>query len=345
MTDSHHHNQESEESGHLHYIITEDLCPLVHHWAEKKGFVAPSPDWFGKNHRLLRVALDKALNSGNSVSIIDSLPHRYITGIIHPFLNHLLGREIEFRSIISVDNSYLPENNFDTFSLEVTRGVDVLGNDLGRISRIHCPNISDQIEIFRKGRSGINNDVAVVDDGIWTGGTLKMIIDTLREKKFNVVKVVVGVHIKKRGQVVDLGIPVDHLFAVQTYEDDSRPVRDWVCERDFFPGVPFGGRTVVDRELQNHFLSEDKKSIGAFYSENKSWLKSWASIDDDGSFPFFCFERSLALFQEIEHLSGKKVLVRDLDRIPLFLAQQRPNYQENITHIFEKKLEVMSHNG
>ncbi|MDD4761824.1 MAG: phosphoribosyltransferase family protein [Candidatus Pacebacteria bacterium] len=338
-----HHSQNSEESGHLHYIVTEDLCPLIHHWAEKKGFIAPNPNWFGRNHQLLRTALDNVLNSGDRVVIVDSLPHRYITGTIHPFLNRLLGREIEFRSIISIDNSYLPENNFDTLSLEITRGVDAYGNDLGKIARPYCLSVQDQIEAFRKERSGINNDVVVVDDGIWTGGTIKMAIDALRYRGFNVVKVVVGVHIKNRGKVINLGIPVNHLFSVQTYEDDNRPVLDWLCERDFFPGVPFGGRTVIDKELQSFFFPEDRKTIGAFYPENKTWLKDWASINDSmNSFAAFCFSRSIALFEEIELLSGKKVLVRDLDRIPLFMAQQRPNSLESVVKIIKKKLEVIN---
>ncbi|PIR92705.1 hypothetical protein COU01_00330 [Candidatus Falkowbacteria bacterium CG10_big_fil_rev_8_21_14_0_10_44_15] len=330
MQDPHHHSRYSlktdHESGHQHYIISEDLYPLMQTWSEKTQFIVPDKEWFARNHQYLREAVNKVLNTGTKIYIIDSQPYHYIVSALQPMIYDFMGKEIDFDSVISLDKVYPLALSCKVFSLHITRGIDGHGRDLGRQVYPHTPPLETQISNFQKTVSGFNYNVVVVDDGMWTGNTMQWALQTLREHHYTVVGVVVGLCIRKRGKVTDLELPHHKICAVQTYESDNRPVLDWVCERDFFPGIPFGGRTVFDNQLSSIFLPEQRKTIGAFYTEDPQWLQEWASIKDmNGEFRIFCIHRAISLFLEIERLSGRKVYLGDLDRIPLSIAQQRPN--------------------
>jgi len=343
----HHHSPIVIESGHSHFVVTEDLYPLMLDWAERKQLVIPGAKWFARNHQLLHTALGQILNKGDDVVVVDSLPYYYIGNHLkEEIYRHFIGKQTEsgsvisFESIISLDKVYLPRTTCKVFPLEITRGVDVHGRDVGRRVRPHSQSIEKQIQEFKQSLSGFDFNVVLVDDGIWTGQTIELAINALREFKFTVFGVVVGLCVKKKGHVIDFKLPLgSKIAAVETYESDSRPALDWVCERDFFPGVPFGGRTVFDDKLQGKFLPTDEKTIGAYYIENQEWLRNWASISDPtGEFRNFCVTRSIALFEEIGRLSGREVVLRDLDRIPLSLAREDLNMTNAVVKAVLKEM-------
>lgn len=329
------------ESGHHHYVVTEDLYPIMRNWAEKRGFVIPDVRWFAYNHHLLRVELENTLNQDkeDKVTIVDSLPYHYVTGHLKSTVHVIESRE-EFRvdlgSVVSLDQVYSMEfDHLFCSNLEVNRVVDIEGKDLGNSVRPNTPSLEEQIENFK--RAITSRSVIVIDDGIWTGHTMRWAVNALQNQGLNVVAVVVGIRHKEPGNVPDLGVPESRIYETQLYLSYERPILDWVCERDYFPGVPFGGRTVIDKNLYGKL--EYPTSIGAYYIDRPEWLKSWASIEDSTeTFRAFCYQRSLALFEEIERSSGKEVLVRDLPRISLRMVLNGAQMHDRFCDLLEAEI-------
>lgn len=314
---------DGHSGGTQHYVVTEDVRPLMEKWGERKKFTVPDKHWFAANHQLLRSQLESSLNGGREVVIVDSVMSPQVCDEMHPLIYSLIGDKIDFDGVVAVDTVYVPHININAFSLEINRTVDIHGRDLGRMPRPGALTLDQQIQGMRKENRGINSNVVVIDDGIWTGRTMEMVFKLLKRRGFNVVGAILGVNIEKRREV-NLELETGNFHYIQHYGKDSRPVKDWVCERDFILGVPYGGRTVMDKGLEKRFPSRDGRSIGAFYAEGHDWLRNWASINNgNGKFSSFCFDRSVAMFEEIEKLSsGRRVLVKDLDRLPLCLAKQ-----------------------
>jgi len=150
---------------------------------------------------------------------------------------------------------------------------------------------------------------------------LKKAAALLKNNGFKIIAVIVAIGANKKERMIDIGIDNADVHIIQMY-DRNRPVEDWVCERDFYLGAPYGGRTVIDDSLQREACSVKGVSIGAFYPETDKWLKNWASVDErSGQFRTFCYQQSMTLFREIEKLSGKAVGLTLLDRLPLSVAK------------------------
>lgn len=316
---------ENIPSGRTHYVLTEDLHPLMHRWAEQKNFKIPNASWFARNHHLLRMELESVLNAGSRTVVVDSYPYYYMVQEMHPLIYGYINNKIWFEQVISADPVYTPAISCPTFSLEITRAVDSHGKAInGRVERPGHKSLEEQIYQFSSQMEkcpNYNRNALFVDDGIWTGETLKKAVQLMKSKGLNIVGVVIAVGANKDDRMIDIGIDNFDVHIVQDY-DKNRPVEDWICERDFFLGVSYGGRTVVEDSLQREMPFLGSYSIGAFYPEQGKWLKTWASVGDyKGVFQSFCLERSVELFREIERLSGKRVSMCDLDRIPLVVAK------------------------
>ncbi len=316
-------HQEIHKPDHHHYVITEDLFPIMSCWAEHTGFTIPSSYWFAHNHMLLRRALEKIMNPESDDTkrtiLIDSLSCHYVASELQQLIYGMHSDQkanIDLGCVISLDPVYGLAINCPHSHLEINRLVNVHGEDIGHTCRPGARNIDDQVRSCAQTMT--SNHVIVVDDGIWTGETLRYVINALKKYSIQVEAVIVGIHPKRSGTLIDLDVPHNRVMAVQTY-GSNRPIIDWVCERDFFLGIPYGGRTVSTEDMS-------EKQVGAYYSEKELWLANWASITDRNSeFKQFCFQRSIKLFQEIERLSGKPVCISDLERIPFSVSLRNPS--------------------
>lgn len=304
----------SGQSGHHHYIVTEDLYPLMREWAKRFGFTVPDQRWFAMNHKLLRQAIENTLASTERVVIVDSMPYSYVLTELQQIIYELHSQlEIDLGCVISLDRVYGLELSCPHFLLEVNRLTDLNTSGVDHTSRPSMPSIDEQIQNFVHQITSYH--IIVVDDGIWTGDSMRWILNRLQNVGLVVEAVVVGVHVKQSGHQVDHSIPAGKVRAVQIYTN-TRPVLDWVCERDFFVGTPLGGRTIADHKHDSGL--RDWQSAGAFYSTNEAWLKDWASINSNPrQFMNFCIDRSIAIFAEIGELSRQPVLMHHLERLPI----------------------------
>ncbi len=82
-------------------------------------------------------------------------------------------------------------------------------------------------------------------------------------------------------------------------------VIDEVCERDFYPGVPFSGRSLIG-----------ESNIGLPYIIPFGKPRKWASIPTyfHKEFSKFCIDQAIILFEEIQRISNKEVCCSDIER-------------------------------
>ena len=82
-------------------------------------------------------------------------------------------------------------------------------------------------------------------------------------------------------------------------------VVDEVCERDFYLGIPYSGRSLMGGE-----------NFGLSYILPFGNPEAWASIPNEYQkfFSIFCINQTIKLFEEIENSSNKIVDCSDIDR-------------------------------
>jgi hypothetical protein len=153
--------------------------------------------------------------------------------------------------------------------------------------------------------SGVR-EVVIVDDVIFTGALLERIIDLLSRINVCVPLVCAGVGIAEG--INRIGTKRE-IRCVRIYKE----VVDEVCERDFWPGVPFSGR-----------LLAGGRNVGVPYILPFGRPFEWASIPlrRERSFSLFCLRQTAELFGEVERVSDRVVFCRDLGREVIGLPQE-----------------------
>jgi biotin operon repressor len=266
------------------YVVSEDICVLLDDWAQRRGFTAPAENFFRELRQAMKNQLAKIFGAVEFVPAaalsdgLDALAKR------HPW------------PVVSLDKSYF----FGRWQLEINRAVDARLNDQPDQPRFGCQSVEKQINVLR--RAGLKV-VTLVDDVIFTGQALAKLLHQLQRAGIEVETAIAGIAIKDGIRHLNQhGLEVE---AVCVFEE----VVDEICERDFYPGVPYCGRLVTNQMVET----------GAPYLLPFGQPQKWASIplEHCAKFSRFCLEQSLELWREIERRSGRPVLCSDLSRRPL----------------------------
>jgi hypothetical protein len=194
--------------------------------------------------------------------------------------------------IVSLDNSYLLTTN----RLSVSRCVDSQMNSIGIRPRFGELAIDHQIQ--RLLDSGLR-EVVLFDDVIFSGESVIDLSERLRRVGILVRKIIAGIAIRKGcDSIRDSGIEVEAAI-------NFNEVIDEICERDFYAGIPYSGRS-MDDPLRNI-------GVPYFMPFGKS---SWVSIPENKfkDFSCFCIEASIRLWEFVEEEHGRIIIHRDVPR-------------------------------
>ena len=263
------------------YVVSADLGLLLAQWSKKTDIFTPSREF------------------------MLSLRERFSKHMHNMFPNFILLDEIVLKNelekkikdydlpVVTLDRVYTKGD----FHLEISRVVNVQCGDLGIQKRAGTLTLPEQINYIVKKLSG--RDILLSDDVIFEGNSMSFAIHEFRERGITVRAVCVGVGINEG--LDRIATQVDSIESVYTFDS----VVDEVCERDFYPGTPFSGRTLVGNE-----------NIGLPYIAPFGLPEKWASIapGEVKSFSRFCIQQTIELFLEIEKNSGKRLRCRDLPR-------------------------------
>src|SRR3989344_2709934 len=279
------------------YVVSCDISTLLRRWSLQKRFCVPEQGYF----REMRAALARELEAiFPSVEIIDESDLRAP-------LSAIIGRLRV--PVISLDQAYAPFGH----SLQVSRSVREDMTSAGLTGREGAGSIEEQVRTIAQ---SVQGDVALVDDVIFSGDMIvENIIPILRQHGISVRTVVAGVGIGSGVERVRDEVP--EVLCVRIYPR----VVDEICERDFYPGVPLSGRTVLGSE-----------HIGMPYVLPFGNPVDWASIPRHAVVEFsrFCIKEKERLFSEIEHCSGRPVHCFELNRGVFGLAAGHERFVDEL---------------
>ncbi len=280
----------------LPYVVSGDLGLLLAQWGKQSGFIAPDQE-----------AL-REIRSAFCARMGQIFPHfEYLDELV---LYDGLQKRVKSRNlpIVTMDRAYVTEG----LHLDFSRTVTASRIDVGLAPRPGAQAPPFQYaEIANK--LGGNRRVQLVDDVIFAGQGMLDAIENLRNHGVTVAGVCAAVGI---GAGVDRVRPlVDFVDCVHEFP----AVLDEICERDFYPGTPFSGRTQIAAD-----------NVGMPYVAPFGDVHQWAAIPmgEVDSFSRLCIELTIHLFEVIERGSNRVVRCCDLPRNVAGLPQGEQRFVE-----------------
>lgn len=283
------------------YVVSADISLLLKSWATQNGFVLPGSEFFIGIREKFSEYMNQIFPEFDLVS-----EEEIVEGLLAIVEEKGFGLPV-----ISLDPAYSQGG----MTLEITRLVDENGQDLGLGNRAGASSLEEQIKKIKA--SGIKEAV-LVDDVIFSGALIESIVDMLAVAGIKVPLICAGIGIADGVKRID-GIKTK-VECVRIYDE----VIDEVCERDFYPGIPFSGR-----------LLAGESNIGVPYILPFGSPEKWASIPSEfaGDFSKFCICQTMLLFKEIEKCSGRYVLCRDLERKVFGMPVEGERYVDTLHSI------------
>jgi hypothetical protein len=270
------------------YIVSSDTSFLMQRWAKRSGFEIPNQDYFTS----LNKDLHNVLSGYFPGEVIIVGEQTLQTGM------NKLASESKL-PLISLDRAYAtPKTPNLVGFIDATRMVNEQFEDIGLSPRPGFKSLEEQIDDLK---TPTESPVALVDDVVFTGGGVKKIAEALAQVNRPVHKVIAGIGIKK-GVILlnESGLEVE---CVEEYAE----VIDETCKRDFLACVPMSGRTV---------RGDNGSYWSAPYFKPFGNPEKWASIPPDkvNDFSDFCMTASIAMWKEVERVSGVSVPVESISR-------------------------------
>jgi hypothetical protein len=273
------------------YVVSADVVGLFTDWAKKHDYTAPSDQYIADYNLELQTALESA--TGTQVEVVTE-------DEINQGLTSLM--DSAKYPVISLDRTYAQDHPAIAGHIDVTRTVNEDREQLGEFPRFGFPTLEEQLRALHTPEE---SPIVLVDDVIFTGGTIVERIDQLRAVNRPVEGIIAGIGIRKGLEKIEAaGVSVE---CVREYEE----VYDEVCERDYFAGTPFSGRAMHNA---------DGRHWGLTYAEPFGDAAEWASIPVESVHRFSqtCVRIAFDLWRETERLSGVIIPANTVPRrIPL----------------------------
>ncbi len=329
------------------YIITEDLSKLVPRWLRERNLEPKdgrlSDEYFRLLFRKLSTSLEKHCFRDTEVRV-EPKDHREVDG--------QLRKDWQVHEFwICLDEVYpvLAPDAPDRAYISITRYVDTDWNSFGfrgprPTRRYDNGPLVEELPLEEQARrcAAQASDfcwrredavVALVDDGWYEGKTLLKVLNLLEKYECKAKYIRVGIRREIEEDPVFREI---RARGIQIKPSTSfTDLYDWVCERDFFPGVPLGGKVVSTRlpDGSGRALLVDPEGrripVRAQYLQDWGHITEWAGILRGlNSFTLEALRLSLDLWRNVEAVAGRTITVGELPAVPHRLLSDSPSDEE-----------------
>ena len=264
------------------YVVSGDVDILLARWAARHNFSLPGKKFFTRLQDSLVHTLASMFES------VEFIPSAELE-------NPASVWESARFPLVTLDRVYV----LSSYRIELTRTTLPNLEDGPVGVRGGTPDIGTQLYTLRE-RLGSERDIIIYDDVIYSGHLLAEACRQIEAAGFSIKKVLCGIGIRDGIQWVR-----EHGWGVQCTAKEYDAVVDQVCERDFYPGVDYCGRTLAtDRTVGLPYLLPFGNPV------------KWASIppEDAARFSRFCIGQSICLFEEIQRRSRRIVFCSHIDR-------------------------------
>ena len=195
------------------------------------------------------------------------------------------------------------------YTIEINRVVDSEGVIKGIGPRPGYPAMSDQLNGIAAMVSG--RPVVLVEDGSFTGNTMRYIVRKLKDRNVPVACIVLGfafanaiAEIRKEynGEIITI--------------EEMKNIVDWMPDHDFVPFAPNCGRTfgISVNGSAYPFYTHDGAAYGIPYIKPFAPMSDWTSIPEKGTYDIsiFCLQWTTDLFKTLGELNGRELQIRDI---------------------------------
>lgn len=203
--------------------------------------------------------------------------------------------------------------------LEINRIYDAYGQFLGLGPRPDHSKIDGQISSIMNAANGA--PIVLVEDGAFSGGTLKYVMEKLHRKCVKVAAVVVGFCFPAAHQLLnDCFANINFEGDFVTIEEIDTPI-DWMPDHDFFPFAPNCGRIYGIKHGESEPVPYREPAANCSYlSFSFPYLQpfgdpeNWATIPKHrvNSLSQFCLNSAIELFRQMETLNRKTLTISDI---------------------------------
>lgn len=297
------------------YVVTDDLRLVVDKFRDAKGLYPPSAQAMQEASAAIRDTLKTIFDAVDIISAEE--------------ISNFLIEQAAKADLPVISMSTLVPRELTAGELSMSRSVALTRNGKGpRFQSMgaqpryrHNPPVQEQFNRVSGMKPG--PEVAIIDDVVFTGGTIVNAVDALAKRGIAVKKIIANVAMTAAiNRLSMLGIET---VADRVYED----VIDEVCARDFLVGMPEGGRNV---------LLPDGQHACAPYIQPFGDTGNWASIPEDAreNFSRRMLETSHAFWSEMENANGQRLGIDHFIK-PLVYWPKTPLITEGIQDIVDKR--------
>lgn len=154
--------------------------------------------------------------------------------------------------------------------------------------------------------------VVLIEDGAFTGGTLRFVIQELKDRGVKVTAIVIG-FCKNGSREAVKEVFDGELVIIHPISD----LLDWIPDHDFIPFIPNCGRVLGEQTSEGLMpVSKDGVSLAYPYILPFGRTEEWASVPADHSLGLsrFCLDTSIKLFERVRTTTGRAITIGELLR-------------------------------
>ena len=290
------------------YVVTYDVASRLQAFRSENLKVPYPHDQLFRN--FYRILLEKMRHA---------LPHATIHTIGMDKIRKKIWREVVARvqnprkhAVVSICPEIADSNpGGDSLILNVNRLFDARGELIGHGARPKSAHLDRQFESLARKIS--KRSVVLIEDGAFTGGTLRFVLDKMNGLGLEISAVILGFCCVRADAVIR------QVFAGElVIVDPLEGLIDWISDHDLIPFLPNCGR-VIGEPQQGGFmpvLTRSGESRAYPYILPFGRMEKWASLPLDGARDVsrFCLDTSIEIFGHIESNSSHQIVIGELLR-------------------------------
>lgn len=286
------------------YVVTYDVASRLQVFRTRALKVPHQHDqMFGRFHKLLLEKLRTAL------------PDVYIHTISMEKIRRKIWKQVELRIqdmtnqvVLSTCQEIADSNpKSEGLVLNINRLFNTDGEMVGHGPRPGFQPLDDQFRDLADKIAG--RSVVLIEDGAFTGGTLKYVLHRLRDLGLKVTAVVIGFCCTRALSVVK-GAFGGELVIVDPLEN----LVDWIPDHDLIPFIPNCGRVLGDTEGFMPVRTLDGLSCAYPYILPLGKMEKWATLPAGSAQDLsrFCLDTSIEIFSRVGKHKGHRITIREL---------------------------------
>jgi hypothetical protein len=153
--------------------------------------------------------------------------------------------------------------------------------------------------------------VILIEDGAFTGGTIRFVLQKLATHGLKVSTVIIGFCFPKAYSAIKEAFEGE-LVMVNQIED----LVDWIPDHDLVPFTPNCGRVLGEKTAEGFMPVQTAEGATCAYPYILPFgkMENWASLPTDGARTLskFCLDIAVDLFSDVGKYSGHQVTIGDL---------------------------------